>query len=90
MRFSDTLRLNHDCLVKLNGKYQLVTDIFKTNVPVHSVPIDDELADILAVLLDKSKKNSNEENNPNRFIFVRYRGVRKGRPFSNGWISEKL
>ncbi|WP_411810263.1 tyrosine-type recombinase/integrase [Bacillus atrophaeus] len=23
-------------------------------------------------------------------IFVRYRGVRKGRPFSNDWISEKL
>jgi integrase len=58
LRISDTLRLNHDCLVKLNGKYQLVTDISKTNVPDHSVPIDDELADILAVLIDKSKKNS--------------------------------
>lgn len=90
LRISDTLRLNHDCLVKLNGKYQLVTDITKTNVQDHSVPIDDELADILAVLIDKSKRNSNEENNPNRFIFVRFRGLRKGRPFSNDWISEKL
>lgn len=42
------------------------------------------------MLIDKSKKYSNEENNPNRFVFVRYRGVRKGRPYSNGWVSEKL
>jgi hypothetical protein len=90
LRISDTLRLNHDCLIKLNGKYQLITDISKTNVQDHSIPIDDDLANILAVLIDKSKKNSNEENNPNRFVFVRYRGVRKGRPYSNGWISEKL
>ncbi|MGE7637643.1 tyrosine-type recombinase/integrase [Peribacillus frigoritolerans] len=90
LRLSDTLRLNHDCLVKLNGKYQIVTDISKTNVQDHSIPIDEDLANILAVLIDKSKKYSNEENNPNRFVFVRYRGVRKGRPFSNNWVSEKL
>lgn len=90
LRLSDTLRLNFDCLVKLNGKYQIVTDISKTNVQDHSIPIDEDLANILAVLIDKSKKYSNEENNPNRFVFVRYRGVRKGRPYSNGWVSEKL
>ncbi|MEB6549682.1 tyrosine-type recombinase/integrase [Heyndrickxia sporothermodurans] len=90
LRVSDALRLNHNSLVKLNSKYQIVTDISKTNVSDHSIPIDDDLANILAVLIDKSKKLSTEENNPNNYIFFRHRGVRKGRPYSNGWVSEEL
>ncbi|WP_390873664.1 site-specific integrase [Bacillus inaquosorum] len=35
LRISDVLTLKHDCLVKLNGKYQIVTDIQKTYVNGH-------------------------------------------------------
>lgn len=74
----------------MNGKYSIVTDIEKTYVQGHRIPIDDELANILAVLIQESKENSNEDNNPEGFIFIRYRGSRKGRPFSQKWIQERL
>lgn len=56
LRISDVLGLTQDCLVKLNGKYYIETDIEKTYVKGHRIPIDDELANILAVLIDKSMK----------------------------------
>lgn len=90
LRVSDTLRLTQDCLLRINGKYQLVSDVTKTYLKDHSIPIDDELADVIAVLIKNSKENSNEENNPQNYIFVRYRGVRKGRPYSADWIGERL
>jgi len=90
LRLSDTLRLTQNCLVQLNGKYQIVTDISKTNVQDHSIPIDDELARVIAVLIDQSKHHSNHDNNPHQYIFVRYRGRRKGRPFSRDWVGESL
>jgi integrase len=91
LHISDTLALKQDCLVKLNDKYQIVTDIKKTYVQGHSIPIDDELAlNVLEALIDKSKKNSNENNNPNRYIFVRYSGPRRGRPYSQDWVREQL
>ncbi|ABO68759.1 tyrosine-type recombinase/integrase [Geobacillus thermodenitrificans] len=90
LRISDVLGLKQDCLVKLNGKYYIETDIEKTYVQGHRVPIDDELANILAVLIDKSIKNSNDDNNPEKYIFVRYHGSRKGKPYSQHWVKEKL
>ena len=50
LRISDVLGLTNDCLVKLNGQYSIETDIEKTYVKGHRIPIDDELANILAVL----------------------------------------
>lgn len=90
MRISDTLGLTQDSLVRLNGKYSIQTDIEKTFVKGHRIPIDEHLANIIAVLIHKSKELSNDDNNPNRFLFVRYRGSRKGRPFFQGWVSNKL
>jgi integrase len=90
LRISDVLGLTSDCLVKLNGQYSIETDIEKTYVKGHRIPIDDELADILAVLIEKSKENSNQDNNPEGFIFIRYRGARKGKPFSQHWVREQL
>ncbi|MED3907533.1 tyrosine-type recombinase/integrase, partial [Geobacillus thermodenitrificans] len=90
LRISDVLGLTQDCLVKLNGKYYIETDIEKTYVKGHRIPIDDELANILAVLIDKSIKNSNDDNNPEKYIFVRYRGSRKGKPYSKDWIQRQL
>lgn len=90
LRISDTLGLTQDCLVKLNGKYSVVTDIEKTYVKGHRIPIDDKLANIIGVLIDKSKQSSNEDNNPKNLIFVRYRGSRKGKPFSRAWVQDNL
>ncbi|HDR7632038.1 TPA: tyrosine-type recombinase/integrase [Bacillus mycoides] len=90
LRISDVLELTSDCLKQLNGKYSIVTDIEKTYVNGHRIPIDDELANILAVLIQHSKENSNQDNNPDGFIFVRYRGSRKGMPFIQSWIRNKL
>jgi hypothetical protein len=90
LRISDVLGLTQDCLVKLNGKYYIETDIEKTYIKGHRIPIDDELANLLAVLIDNSIKNSNNDNNPEKYIFVRYRGSRKGKPFRQVWIGQKL
>lgn len=90
LRISDVLGLTINCLERLNGKYSIVTDIEKTYVKGHRIPIDDELASILGVLIQQSRSNSNQDNNPEGFIFVRYQGSRKGKPFSSAWVQMKL
>lgn len=90
LRISDVLGLKQDCLVKLNNKFWVETDIKKTYVEGHRIPIDDELANMLAVLINYAKQNSNEDNNPENYIFVRYNGLRKGKPYSQHWIKENL
>jgi integrase len=90
LRISDVLGITSDCLERLNGKYSIVTDIEKTYVQGHRIPIDEELANTIAVLIQKSKENSNQDNNPEGLIFVRYRGSRKGKPYSQNWIQQKL
>ena len=56
----------------------------------HRIPIDEELAKIIAVLIAKSKENSNQDNNPEGYIFIRYRGQRKGKPFTQAFVREQL
>lgn len=90
LRISDVLELTSDCLIKLNGQYSIVTDIEKVYVKGHRTPIDEQLAGIIAVLIENSKEQSNKDNNPEGYIFVRYRGIRKGMPFSQGFISGQL
>ncbi|OOG91309.1 hypothetical protein BTH41_01610 [Bacillus mycoides] len=90
LRISDVLGLTSNCLERINGKYSIVTDIEKTYVQGHRIPIDEELANILAILIHKSKENSNQGNNPEGFIFVRYRGSRKGNPYFQKWIQREL
>ncbi|MGM0975783.1 MAG: tyrosine-type recombinase/integrase, partial [Bacillota bacterium] len=70
--------------------FSIVTDIEKTYVKGHMIPIDEELANIMAVLIDNAKKHSNQKNNPEDFIFVRYRGKRKGKAYEQGWVSDQL
>ncbi|HHT7238425.1 TPA: tyrosine-type recombinase/integrase [Bacillus cereus] len=90
LRISDVLGLTSDCLERLNDKYSIVTDIEKTYVKGHRIPIDDELANILAVLIQQSKENSNQHNNPDGFIFIRYRGVRKRISFKQSMVRNSL
>jgi integrase len=90
LRISDTLELTQDSLIRLNGKYSIQTDIEKTYVKGHKIPIDEHLANIIAVLIHKSKELSNTDNNPDKLIFVRYRGSRKGKPYARAWVQKQL
>lgn len=90
LRISDVLGLTQDCLVKLNNNFWIETDIEKTYVEGHRIPIDDELAKMLAVLINNAKINSNKDNNSENYIFVRYNGSRKGKPYSQSWIQNQL
>lgn len=90
LRISDILGLKTNCLLQINGEYSIVADIEKTYVKGHRIPIDEDLANILAVLIRKSNDKSNIENNPQGFIFIRYRGSRKGKPFAQGWVQSQL
>lgn len=90
LRISDVLSLHQNCLIKLNGKYWVETNVRKTYEEGHRVPIDDDLADILATLITKSIDNSNNDNNPDKYIFVRYSGRRKGLPITQTNIKQKL
>lgn len=90
LRISDALELTQDCLIRVNSKFWIKTDIEKTYVKGHKIPIDDELANMIAVLIDESKEKSNDDNNPNKYIFVRYSGSRKGRPYSKSSIQRNL
>lgn len=45
LRIFDVLGLTQDCLVKLNRKYYIETNIEKTYVKGYRISIDDELAD---------------------------------------------
>ena len=90
LRISDVLGLKQDCLVKLNNSYWIETDIEKTYVQGHRIPIDSELANMLASLIDRTKANSNKDNNPEDIIFVKYSGRRKGKPYVTGWVRKTL
>lgn len=90
LRISDVLELKQNCLIKLNNKFWIETDIEKTYVEGHRIPIDDELANMLALLIDSAKRYSNEDNNSQKYIFVRYTGLRKGNPYSSRWVQIKL
>lgn len=81
LRISDILGLKTNCLLQINDKYSIVADIEKTYVKGHHIPIDNELAGILSILIQRSKEQSNNDNNPDQRIFVRYYGSRKGKPF---------
>ncbi|MBE6023485.1 MAG: transposase [Cellulosilyticum sp.] len=90
LRVSDALMLNHDCLIKLNNSYWLATDVRKVYIEEHRIPIDDELADMIAVLINDSKEQSNLDNNPNSYIFNCYTGKRKGQPYPAKEIQRNL
>lgn len=90
LRISDILELKQNCLIQLNNKYWIETDIKKVYVEGHKIPIDDELAAVIASKIKESEQYSNDDNNPNRYIFVRYTGSRKGYPYTRKYIQSSL
>lgn len=90
-RISDILNLRYDsCLVKTEKGFYLQGDISKTNVEKHRVPIEEELAKLLIAVIDTTKEKSTADNNPDKYLFVRYKGRRKGDPFNRKQIQEAL
>ena len=90
LRISDTLSLKTNCLVRLNDKYYIETDIKKVALEGHRIPIDNQLADLLAIEIDRSLKISNQDNNPENYIFICYKGRRKGKPYDQRRVTNHL
>jgi integrase len=57
LRISYTLEFKQECLIKLDGKYWIETDISKTNVKNHRIPIDDETTEILGLMIDNEQQH---------------------------------
>lgn len=80
-RISDVLNLRYDtCLEHTGLGWYLCGDIVKTQVLNHRIPITDEVAALVQAVIEETKAHSTPENNPERFLFVRYEGRRRGRP----------
>jgi len=90
-RGSDVLGLKINCLEKDNkGDYWLVGDQRKVNYKNHKVPISEELAKVVMSQQEVCKQNSTAENNPEEFLFVSYRGQRRGKPQTTSTLSRVL
>jgi integrase len=90
-RGSDVLGLKVNCLERDNkGDYWLVGDQRKVNYKNHKVPISEELAKVIMSQQEICKQNSTPENNPEGFLFVSYRGPRKGKPQTTSTLSRVL
>jgi len=78
-RISDILNLKFDkCLDRTGQGWYLCGDIVKTQVLNHRVPITDQLAHVVQAVVEEVKQKSTFDNNPNKLLFVRFSGKRKG------------
>ena len=78
-RISDILNLKFDkCLDRTGQGWYLCGDIVKTQVLNHRVPITDQLALVVQAVVEEVKQKSTFDNNPNKLLFVRFSGRRKG------------
>lgn len=90
-RGSDVLGLKINCLERDNNNdYWLIGDQRKVNYKNHKVPISEELAKVIMSQQEICKQNSTVENNPENFLFVSYRGPRKGKPQTTSTLSRIL
>jgi integrase len=89
-RGSDILSLKYDNCILLNNGWYLQGDIPKTQVKSHRIPIDDEIAKMVQKLIEKTKKDSTQDNNPEKFLFPSLKGKRKGLPIHSKLISDAL
>lgn len=90
LRVSDVLELRTDCIITVNGKSMIETDIRKTKVEGHRIPIPEDFAKIMKNHIARVEEASNEYTNPNKFIFVHLSGYRRGFPFAHGSVYQAL
>lgn len=88
-RGTDILNLRYDtCLDYLwNSRDKeyvpyLCDEITKTGIPMHRIPLRPEVAKMVSKLIDEAKTLSNENNNPDKYLFNTYEGKCKGLPYS--------
>lgn len=86
-RGTDIFNLRYDnCLEKIwNCKenkynYYLCGEITKTGIPNLKIPIRDTVAEMIEKNISESEELSNENNNPNKYLFNVYEGKLKGLP----------
>ena len=86
-RGTDIFNLRYDnCLEKIwNAKenrynYYLCGEITKTGIPMLKIPIRNTVAQMLEENINNVKEISNEDNNPNKYLFNVYSGKLKGYP----------
>ena len=90
-RISDVLNLRYDkCLEKTSSGWWLKGDIPKVNILNHKVPIDDKVAALIKTQIEFMKKNSSDENNPEKYLFTRFTGKRKGKPLLSPDVQNAL
>ena len=88
-RIADVLNLKYDtCLEQTSSGWYLKGDIEKTQVYGHRIPITEDIAASIKAIADEMKEQSNEENNPEHFLFARLKGKRKGKPYMASNIAE--
>lgn len=66
--------------------YYLCGEITKTDIPKLKIPIRDGVAEIIKKEIEKTKTQSSEDNNPNKYLFNVYKGKNKGNPYSKQTI----
>lgn len=96
-RGTDILNLRYNnCLEKIwNGKeekynYYLCGEITKTGIPQLKIPIRDTVAEMLEKNINEASKLSNEDNNPNKYLFNIYSGKLKGRPIPKSRLMDSI
>lgn len=90
-RIGDVLNLKYDrCLEESEKGFYLVGDIRKTRIINHKVPISAEVAVIVKDAIAKASIISNNENNPNKYLFVNIKGKRIGKPITSKSFSSAL
>src|SRR5665648_356503 len=90
-RISDILNLKFDkCLDRTGQGWYLCGDIVKTQVLNHRVPITDQLALVVQAVVEEVKQKSTFDNNPNKLLFVRFSGRRKGHCLKGDSIRDAL
>ena len=85
----DVLNLRYNnCLEKIwNSKeekynYYLCGEITKTGIAQLKIPIRDTVAKMIQECIETANEKSNDDNNPEKYLFNIYEGKRKGRPIS--------
>ncbi len=90
-RISDILNLKYDtCIERTKQGWYICGDIIKTQILNHRVPITDEVAAVVQTVIEETRTKSTSENNPKKYLFVRFDGRRKGYPPWSGSIRRAL
>lgn len=81
-RISDVCALKTNCLNKKEDGWWIVGNQRKVKEVNHRVPISEEVAKVVLAQIEYSKLISDEETNPEKYLFPTVFGTRKGMPIA--------